>query len=64
MENCEKYPDYSGEHLACEIRNEQLNTYFWDGFYRGGGVFFILGLVLMWVIMWCNQKEEELKNRH
>lgn len=63
MENCEKYPDYSGEHLACEIRNEQLNARYWEGFNHGAAVFFIIGLVLMWFYLWCDGKEKELKNK-
>lgn len=57
--DCNKYKNYSSEHLVCEIQNEQLKANFWDGVVIGGLFFFVLGLVLMGVICWCSKRERE-----
>lgn len=61
--DCSRYNEYSGDHLICEIQNVQLKDNYWNGFAMGGLVFFIIGLALMWVICWCEKKEQELRDK-
>lgn len=63
-EDCRIYPEYSGEHLACEIRNERLGASWQQGFAFGGLLFFIIGLTLMWVICWAKKKDRELNQKY
>lgn len=63
LQDCDKYASYSGEHLVCEIQNEQLKANFWDGVALGGLFFFIVGLALMWFICWCEKKQQEMDRK-